>query len=151
VPADATAAQRAHGTTAATPRTPAAGTDSDAPLMASLAPFQLSHKETAAAVAPPPVPAAAPERGAHVLKLSLSEASWVEVSAADGAKLEYGLLPAGSIRSYHSDSPIEVRLGNCSGAQVESDGILRDLTPFRHANVAHFRLFSPDEPIAHID
>jgi cytoskeleton protein RodZ len=97
------------------------------------------------------VPAAAPEHGAHVLKLSLSEASWVEVSSADGAKLEYGLLPAGSVRTYRSDSPVEVRLGNCSGAQVESDGTLRDLTPFRHANVAHFRLFSADDPISHID
>jgi cytoskeleton protein RodZ len=76
----------------------------------------------------------------HSLTLSLAEASWVEVIAADGSRLEYGLLPAGSHKTYHSEQPLEIRLGNASGAQVSVDGQALPLDAYRRANVAHFRL-----------
>jgi cytoskeleton protein RodZ len=87
----------------------------------------------------------------HTAKLTLREASWVEVQSASGEKLEYGLLPAGTSRTYSSDKPLEVRLGNCTGAEVETDGRLQDLTPYRRANVAHFKLFVGGEAISRTD
>lgn len=122
------------------------GAPSDSPLVASLAPFPLARKENS-----PGHETIAAGSGAHTLKLSLKQASWVEVIAVGGDKLEYGLLPGGSVRSYSSDKVLEVRLGNCEGAEVEADGQPQDLTPFRHANVAHFRLFSKGEAISRTD
>jgi cytoskeleton protein RodZ len=36
---------------------------------------------------------------------------------------------------------LSIRLGNADGAGVQVDGKPLDLAPFRHANVAHIRLF----------
>jgi cytoskeleton protein RodZ len=132
---------------AATPAS-AAPSGSDAPLVASLAPFPPLHKDNPAAAHAEAAPVSS---GAHSLKLSLKEASWVEVQSATGEKLEYGLLPAGSVRSYSSDKPLEVRLGNCNGAEIEADGQSQDLAPYRRANVAHFRLFSAGQTISRTD
>lgn len=76
--------------------------------------------------------------GSHNLTLHLVAASWVEVTDAAGARLEYGLLPAGSDKVYHSDKPLEVRIGNVAGASASIDGQSVGLDAFRHANVAHF-------------
>jgi len=76
-----------------------------------------------------------------VLQLKLSQQSWVEILAADGRKLEYGILAGGSERSYRSDGPVTVRLGNAQGAEMRSDGSVVDLAPFQRGNVAHVKLF----------
>ncbi|MFC4526661.1 helix-turn-helix domain-containing protein [Dyella halodurans] len=109
------------------------------PLMASMAPFPNLGND--ASHAPAPAPAATPAgNGAHSLVLSLEAASWVEVTTKDGSRLEYGLLPAGSSKTYHSDQPMEVRIGNATGAQVTLDGQPMALDSYRRANVAHFRI-----------
>ena len=122
------------------------------PLVASLTPFPAAKHDagdagdadkTAPAVALPSAP------GRHALRLSLSEPSWVEIVASDGEKLDYGLLAAGAVRSYSSAKSIDVRLGNANGASIEVDGKAQDLTPFRHANVAHFKLSDGDAAISH--
>jgi cytoskeleton protein RodZ len=112
------------------------------PLMASMAPFPSLDNATAAA-APKPVdapPTADVGTGNHSLSLTLSAASWVEVIDHDGTRLQYGLLPAGSSKIYHSDQPLDVRIGNSLGAQVSIDGQQVGLDDFKHANVAHFRV-----------
>jgi cytoskeleton protein RodZ len=76
------------------------------------------------------------------------DASWVYVTWFGADKLEFGLLPAGSSRTYSSDNALDVRLGNCNGAEVEADGKIQDLTAYRRANVAHFKLFAGGEPIS---
>ncbi len=138
-------------TPAATPA-PAAPAADETPLVASLTPFPAAKREavdgsdadkTAAAA----MPANAP--GRHSLRLSLTQSSWVEIVASDGEKLDYGLLAAGTVRSYSSDKTIDVRLGNSEGASVEVDGKPQDLTPFRHSNVAHFKLSDGDAAISH--
>lgn len=114
------------------------------PLMASMAPFpglesgSLTPTRPAAAQATP-TPAAT-VAGGHSLTLSLDAASWVEVVAADGSRLEYGLLPAGTSKTWTSAQPLDVRIGNAVGAQVSVDGKPLSLDAFRHANVAHFRV-----------
>ncbi len=126
----------------------------ETPLVASLTPFPASKHEANDAVDPDrnaaeksaatPLPA-----GVHLLRLSLTVPSWVEIIASDGEKLEFGLLPAGAVRNYSSNKPVDVRLGNSSGATVEIDGKTQDLTPFRHANVAHFKLAGGEMTISH--
>jgi cytoskeleton protein RodZ len=86
--------------------------------------------------------------GQHVLKITLAEPSWVEITTGDGQKLEYGLLVAGTTRTYHSAQTIDARLGNINGAVVEVDGKSQDLTAFRHSNVAHFKLASGESALS---
>jgi len=107
-----------------------------APFIASMTPFPAAAAPEAAtgrseAVANP---------GEHKLRLNLAEASWVEITSSDGQKIEYGLLPAGSSRSYDAVKPLDVRIGNANGATLEVDGKARDIAPYRHSNVAHFRV-----------
>ncbi|MGB3749815.1 MAG: RodZ domain-containing protein [Rhodanobacter sp.] len=107
------------------------------PLLASMAPFpNLSSPAQARSPATPPVA----NSGGHQLELTLSSPSWVEVTRADGTRLEYGLLPAGSHTVYHSDQALNVSIGNVGGAQVVIDGQAIGLDDFRRANVAHFRM-----------
>jgi cytoskeleton protein RodZ len=114
------------------------------PLLASMAPFPSLESPNLTADKPAPaisVPApAAAVAGGHSLSLSLEQASWVEVVAADGSRLEYGLLPAGISKTFQSEQPLDVRIGNATGAQVSIDGQPVGLDAFRHANVAHFRV-----------
>jgi len=144
-------AGQAVGSTATTGKPPAGRTAAPAhadeqPLLASMAPFPgldggslTAARPAAATSAPAPAPVAAVP-GGHSLTLSLGEASWVEVVAADGSRLEYGLLPAGSSKTWNSAQPLDVRIGNVSGAQVSLDGKPLPLDAYRHANVAHFRV-----------
>lgn len=130
---------------AAAPAQPQAEPSAQAeqPLMASMMP--VPNLGADASTPARPEPAAEPSdatvgSGGHSLQLTLANASWVEVSAADGTRLEYGLLPAGTTKTYHSDQPLEVRIGNAGGAQVSVDGQPMALDNYRHANVAHFRI-----------
>lgn len=116
------------------PATPAS--EGDKPLMASIAPF------SAMEATPPSAPATTP--ATHSLRIKLQAASWVEITEADGRRLEYDLLPAGAEREYRTDEPLEVRIGNADAASVEADGKPLDLSPYRHANVAHLQLFKAD-------
>lgn len=117
--------------------------EEEQPLLASMAPFPgLGNTPPARPVATmvsAPVADSAVAVG-HSLSLNLTAASWVEVTAHDGSRLEYGLLPAGSSKTWHSDQPLEVRIGNAVGAQVSMDGQPVALDEFRHANVVHFRV-----------
>jgi len=110
------------------------------PLMASMTPFPNLGDSRAAAQPEAPAASAAVGQGAHSLVLSLQNPSWVEVTGKDGTRLEYGLLPAGSSKTYHSDQPMEVRIGNAGGAQVMLDGQPMPLDSYRRSNVAHFRI-----------
>lgn len=115
------------------------------PLLASMAMFPpLDHSASksplATAAAPSPAAEAANGVGAHGLTLSLPSASWVEVTASDGSRLEYGILPAGTEKSYRSDKTLDVRIGNAAGAQATIDGQPVEIDTFRRANVARFRV-----------
>lgn len=127
---------------AATPAPPAA---EERPLAASMTPFA----STPPADAPKPPDETLAPPGQHILKITLAEPSWVEVTTADGQKLDYGLLAAGTTRTYHSAQSIDARLGNATGATVEVDGKAQDLAQFRHANVAHFKLSGGDTMLSH--
>lgn len=125
--------------------------EADQPLLASMAPFpNLESANLSPARLATPAASSSSGTGDHSLSLSLSAASWVEVTQADGTRLEYGLLAAGSSRTWHSDQPLDVRIGNASGAQVSIDGKSIGLGEFRRANVARFRLQMQDGKAAAI-
>ena len=125
---------------------------SEQPLMASMVPFPDMDSTTASSskVSSDAPAVNAVDHGAEGmnLNLSLSAASWVEVVDRDGTKLEYGLLPASSNKTYHSDEPLDVRIGNVDGAQLKVDGQPVELDGFRHANVAHFRVQMQDGKVS---
>ncbi|MBL8299193.1 MAG: DUF4115 domain-containing protein [Rhodanobacteraceae bacterium] len=104
------------------------------PLMASLVPAL--KPETAAVTHS----TARPVAGGHEITLRLKEASWVELIAADGRRVEFGLLAAGSSKTYTVDQPVNVRLGNSANAELLVDGQPVDLAPFRRSAVAHLKL-----------
>ncbi len=123
----------------------------DQPLLASMAPFpniDSSDNHSADVAATPSASSTVSPvdtgSGAHRFDLSLDASSWVEVVGSDGTRLEYGLLPAGSDKTYRSDKPLDVRIGNASGAHISIDGQPQRLDEFRHANVAHFRVQMQD-------
>lgn len=116
--------------------------DDQQPLLASMALFPNMDNRVAAAKVDVPAPDASSVtgQGSHTLSLTVPSASWVEVLAADGSRLEYGLLPAGTTRSYRSDGNMDVRIGNATGAQATVDGKPVTLDSFRRANVARFKV-----------
>ena len=124
---------------ASKPAEPAADAQ-EQPLLASMAPFPNLGSASDTAQPKEPLKAAPVGDGAHSLSLELPNASWVEVTAQDGSRLEYGLLPAGTSKTYRSDKPLTVRIGNASGAQVSIDGQAVSLDSYRRANVAHFKV-----------
>lgn len=143
----APAGNTAADTAAASKITPAESTSTaTSPLIASMAPFPATPAEK-----PSGTPATTSNPDAHAVHLNLRDASWVEIVSADGQRLEYGLLQAGTDRTYSSDKALEVRLGNSAGATVEIDGKPIDLAPYRRSNVAHFKLFGPDQPVSRAD
>jgi len=109
-------------------------------LMASMAPFPSLDNTLPTTTAKVDAAAIDTGTGSHSLSLDLTAASWVEVIASDGTRLEYGLLTAGTHKVYHSDQPLDVRVGNAAAAQVSIDGKALGLDDFRRANVARFRV-----------
>jgi cytoskeleton protein RodZ len=134
--------------TAATP-VAAPSPAQEQPLLASMASFPELTAVSPSLVPPATQPAsgaaaapvaAADAAGGHSLTLSVTNPSWVEVLDSAGSRLEYGLLPAGSSKTYHSENPLVVRIGNANGAQVSIDGQPVALDAYRRANIAHFRV-----------
>jgi cytoskeleton protein RodZ len=140
--ATANATEHAATTTAA-PSVATSPAAQGQPLLASMASFpELGNGGPSLTPPAPSAPSvtAATDAAGHSLTLDLANASWVEVLDSNGARLEYGLLPAGASKTYRSDKPLVVRIGNANGAQVSIDGQPISLDAYRRANIAHFRV-----------
>ncbi|MER3546758.1 MAG: DUF4115 domain-containing protein [Rhodanobacteraceae bacterium] len=135
--------QVASGKQAASAAAPASRQQSEPPLLASMTPFSAMQVEDAASPSSPQAAAPAPaaSSGGHVLALNVRADSWVEVTDASGKTLQSGILHAGDQRTYRSAQPLNVTLGNADGVDVQSDGKPLSLAPYRHANVARFKVF----------
>lgn len=57
-----------------------------------------------------------------MLELSLSEDSWIEIESADGQRLEFDLLRAGTRHSYQAIGPFRLLLGRANAVQITLDG-----------------------------
>lgn len=126
----------------ATPQLPVVAPD-NTPYRASMTPFSAmglnDDSVPAAASTAPPVPATAD--GQHSLELAASADCWFEITAADGTKVDSGMLHAGDTRTWHADGELRVTLGNASGVSVTRDGQSMALDAFTRTNVAHFDVF----------
>lgn len=131
----ATAAAGAAGIAAASPAVPV----EQGPVIASMTPFPAPAAPAAHAEETP----AAPEPGAgRAIALKLAQQSWVEIIGADGRRIEYGMLSAGSEHEYRADGAVSVRIGNVQGATLAIDGKPLDVASFQRGNVAHFRVLA---------
>lgn len=98
-----------------------------APVMASMAPISS--------------PIAAPRpSGGRILTLRVSEPSWVELTAADGRRLEWAQLPAGTTREYVVDGGADLVVGNAPGVSATLNGRTVDLNAVANRNVARLRV-----------
>lgn len=107
------------------------------PVMASMAPLpeQIAGPEAE-------VPAAvSPDKGQKVV-LRLAQPSWVELTGFQGQRIEYALLPAGTVREYQIAGRASLRIGNTRGATLQVDGRNVDLGAYSRSNVARVDLGS---------
>lgn len=118
----------------------------DVAVMASLTPMFPSRSNTALTppllnpalpVEPSEAPALATSTG---LELQLSADSWVEIHDASGQVLESSLLRAGTTRQLQLGDGLRISLGNADGVELRLNGEAIDVSEFRRANVARFRL-----------
>lgn len=123
------------------PRIVPSATDNEQPLLASMVPNLVVSDAPVIPAVNLPMDSGS---GEHSLGITLTQPSWVEVVGADGKRLEYSLLGAGSNKTYHSDQSLEVRLGNATGATVQLDGKPVPLDDYRRANVARFQVKMTD-------
>jgi cytoskeleton protein RodZ len=107
----------------------------------SIAPLELPLDEVAAAAVPatPETPAEAPARTLRI-ELRFREDSWVEMEAADGKRLLYGLMKGGQDRRVEGQPPVTVVLGNAEGVEITVDGRLLDGSRYRRGGVSRFKL-----------
>jgi cytoskeleton protein RodZ len=85
-------------------------------------------------------PAVAGVAGELVLRFRSD--SWVEVLDPAGARVERGLVTAGSERRFAPGQVGRVTLGNADAVEVLQGGQMVDLGAFRQANVARFAVSS---------
>lgn len=79
------------------------------------------------------------------LRIELSEDSWVEIIAADGQRVEYDLLHAGTSRSYQGRAPFQVLLGRASAVLMQLDGEPVSFPGEDRADVTEFMIPPGDE------
>jgi cytoskeleton protein RodZ len=98
-----------------------AGPATDAPAVEPQPELRSPPQPVMASLAPMPA-ATDTVRGAQRVTLRLRDASWVEFTGSDGRRLEYALLPAGTLREYRLTGRAELRVGNSTGAELSIDG-----------------------------
>lgn len=86
--------------------------------------------------------------GQRMLVLEVTEDSWVELRDAEGNRLEYDLLRAGTTHRYEGVPPFRVLLGNAEGVQVRYNDSPFDLAPHVQGNLARFQVGEPESPPA---
>jgi hypothetical protein len=112
------------------------------PVTASMAPSlptDAAVASSAASVAA--AQAALPAAGAEIMQHFIGE-SWVDIVDRQGAHIERGVVPAGTVRKFATGQLAEVTLGDSTVVEVSSGGSVVDLRPFREAKVAHFTVSS---------
>lgn len=96
--------------------------------------------EPEAMAAPEPVAAPVPSADAVRLEFRFLDDSWVEVRGADRARLLFGLMRKGDVRSVSGKAPVSVLLGNAQAVELQVDGARFDPAPHTRNNVARFQI-----------
>lgn len=74
------------------------------------------------------------------LRLTINQASWVQVTDAQGQVLVSRLIPAGEKVELVGARPLNLRVGNVSGVQAQWRGQPIDLQAYQRSNVAQLEL-----------
>ena len=80
------------------------------------------------------------EAGQHLLKLTTSADTWVEIYGANEELIEMDLVRAGESREYRDDGPFRLMIGRASAVVLSLDGKAVDLGPHTRGNVANLTL-----------
>lgn len=102
---------------------------------------EIAASPVMASLAPAPV-----TNDSSDLVLRFQRDSWVDFVAADGSRIERGMVPAGSERHFKPGEVARVTLGDATSVSVDFAGKNVDLAPYREANVARFAVSSSGEP-----
>jgi cytoskeleton protein RodZ len=103
----------------------------------SVAPPSLPPSSETAPVEPPVVDL---DESPATVELLLVADSWIEIQDATGRVLEASLLRAGTQRQIRLGDGLRISLGNADGVELRLNGEAIDVSEFRRANVARFRL-----------
>ena len=125
---------------------PAAPAPAPAPATEVGPPAPEPQRPVMASMASMPETSAPPTLASKHVVLRLSQQSWVELTGAAGQRIEYGLLPAGTVREYQISGDANLRIGNVRGATLQIDGAPVDLALHTAGNVA--RVSVGDDPAA---
>jgi cytoskeleton protein RodZ len=78
--------------------------------------------------------------GEFALELTASGDSWVEISDANGKKLEVDIVRGGSTKHYTGVAPFDIQFGRASALNLFLDGQAVDLAPFTVGDVTQMKL-----------
>ena len=92
------------------------------------------------ASAPKTAPAAASTNAGEALELNLKASAWVSVTDADGKKLVFATLPAGTQRSLAGKPPFKVVIGNAPNVELRYKGQPVDLAARTRGTTAKLEL-----------
>ncbi len=76
------------------------------------------------------------------LSLRFEDESWVEIVGEDGRKIEQRLFKAGERRDLEPGTSASLVIGNAGKVEVRVGGAVQDLSPYRRADVARFKVSS---------
>ncbi len=74
------------------------------------------------------------------LALRMLNDSWVEITAADGKRVEFDLLKTGNLHEYQVQLPLDILIGKASAVDLMFNGQVVDLSPHTRGNVAKLHL-----------
>jgi cytoskeleton protein RodZ len=74
------------------------------------------------------------------LTLDASDTVWVEITDANGRRLEFDNITAGQSRRYQGQAPYVVKIGNANRVKLSANGQMIDLAPFTRDSVARLRV-----------
>ena len=83
------------------------------------------------------------------LALELTEDSWIEIESADGQRLEFDLLRAGTQRSYQASPPFRLLIGRANAVRITLDGEVQQFSGQDQGSVVELNLGQPslNEPL----
>jgi cytoskeleton protein RodZ len=104
----------------------------------------MSEPETPAVVAETSPPQqeqiTAPAVAKNTVRLEYTEDSWTEIKDANGKRLMFDLVKAGTKKEINGDMPISIVLGNARGVKVIYHNEVFDTSPYLQGNMAYFTL-----------
>lgn len=122
------------------PNGPISGNAASAPATSVPAPATAKSEAPVMASLAPPFAANAP--GEHELVLRFRGDSWMDATGPDGARIEQGLVPAGSERRYELSKVARIVLGDAEQVDASLGQDRLDLSPYHLANDAKVARFA---------